>query len=205
MKLGEAVRDAFGRSHYVRRKKWRPGSYVCIDYGSDEVEPPLSVPIGSGGHIVTVSDDDREADDWQPCIVGAEPAIEDWSDRLCCGHGSTRRRLERGQKCRVMLDGVPLPGEWKLSWAEPYFIMMEVTPDSRTGAWPEIREGTFSQLNRLLLSAADIEIAFHLSESRYSIPRSREGVRLYQFMVVRLDAARFGDDEEPLEPRPAPR
>ena len=90
----------------------------------------------------------------------------------------------RGQQCRVMLDHMLLPGNWKLAWVVPNLISMAVTLDG-AGRWPEIKEGMFIPLGRLLLSAESIDLVFHLLQSSYWQPA--ENIRLYQFTVVRMD------------------
>ena len=83
-----------------------------------------------------------------------------------------------------LLDNRPLPGVCTLAWAVPYELRLAVAAEYAEH-WPEA--GMSIPLGRLVLSANDIDLAFHLLQINYWSPS--ENMRLYQLEVVPAETA----------------
>lgn len=181
MTLDEAIREAFGRTHYVRRERWPDGAAGAINYLPGAGLDLIWFTMGKV-HAVTPTDKDLQADDWYACTSDTKPVVEDWRDALAIRHGNEIHSIDRGAKCTVLLDNRRLPGECTLAWAVPDRITLAVSGDSGS-AWPD--DGMFLPVGHLVLSSGGVDLPFILLESACWHPQ--EKARLYHFVVVRSD------------------
>ena len=179
MTLDKAIEGAFGRTGYVRREGWAPGSVGVIDCLSENPFEPFSCTVGRAQYVSKyLTDGDLAGSDWHPCNIDGKEATGNWHTVLS-SKDQAAGCIGRGDQCEVWLDGCPLEGGCTLAWVEPHELSLVVAHD-RIAAWPQA--GMVMPLRHLSISANGLVREFHLLEIEWQC--LHDGSRLYRLCVA---------------------